>query len=369
MRHSWRDVPALLRTPIGRIQFVNGLYYRAWPLLSRLATLYRQTILRRTSLVAVVGSFGKTTTARALIWALGGDLSACIVPNYWSFVAGSVLRIPPLHRHAVIEVGIDGPGQMVKYAHVVRPNITVVTSIGSEHNRSLPSLEVTRMEKSEMVRVLPRAGIAVLNGDDPNVLWMKNETNARVLTFGLSQKNDFWVSDVALDWPRGTRFRLHALGETHDMHVRLIGRIMVYPILAAITVALAEGFGLDKTLSALEMLPPTSGRLEPIRLPSGAFILNDEFKSNLETVHTALDVLSEIPAVRRTVVLGDVSEPPGSTGPMYRNIGERLARVASNAIFITRSKRGYQNYATGARRGGLASSSVVRIHENVLKAV
>jgi UDP-N-acetylmuramoyl-tripeptide--D-alanyl-D-alanine ligase len=266
----------------------------------------------------------------------------------------------------VIEVGIGAPGQMATYARMIRPNIAVVTSIGSEHNRSLPTLEVTRKEKSEMVKALPESGIAVLNGDDPNVLWMKNQTRARIMTFGMNETNDVRASDTTLDWPHGTRFKLHAGRETRDLHIRLIGKQMVYPILAAIAVALAEGFTLDQVVPAVQALPPTPGRLEPIQLQNEAFILRDDFKSQLETIEIALDTLSDIPANRRIVVLGDIEEPPKGKNQMYRQIGQRIGKVASCAIFIGGDS--CRNYSRGARDTGMPYEEITHIRGNVLKA-
>ena len=209
-------------------------------------------------------------------------------------------------------------------------------------------------------------GVAVLNGDDPNVRWMGRQTKARVVTFGLAEANGVRASDITIDWPKGTQFRLHAFGETYDVRTRLVGRVMIYPILAAITVSFMEGIPLDQTLLSLEKLPPTPGRLEPIQLPNGAFILRDDFKASLETVDAAIDLFSKIPAKRRIAVLGEVSEPPGSQGPIYRNIGERIAKTASRAIFIGGN---FQRYAAGARCGGLPSSSLMDAGRSVLKAV
>ncbi|MBP1700438.1 MAG: Mur ligase, partial [Deltaproteobacteria bacterium] len=260
----------------GRRQFLWSMYQRGWPILSHLARVYRQTLVRNTRIVTVVGSYGKSTTMRATACALKINAHRLSLRNSKSFVARAVFRIRPYHRHAVIEVGIDGPGQMAHYAHLVRPDLTVVTSIGSEHNRSLHSLESTRAEKSEMIRVLSHTGVAVLNGDDTNVLWMKPHTRAKVVTFGLSEANDIRASDITLDWPKGTRFNLHAYGETRHVTIRLIGPPMVYPILAAIATGLAEGYSLDQILPALAKLSPTPGRLEPVRLPNGAYILRDD---------------------------------------------------------------------------------------------
>ena len=366
IRYKWRDIPALLQTPLGRLQFWEGIYYRFWPFFFHLASLYRRAICPNTRIVSVVGSFGKSTTLRAVRNTLGLQFQRLYLRNSWTLVARAVLRIRPHDRHAAIEVGIDGKGQMALYARMIRPDVTVVASIGSEHNRSLGTLEVTRSEKAEMVRILPESGIAVLNGDDQNVLWMKSQTRARVITFGMNDMNDVRASDIRLDWPEGTRFKLHLDGKTYDMKVRLLGRHMVYPILAAAAVAHAEGFPPDRFLQSLEDLAPTPGRIQPVHLQNGAIILRDDFKSSFETIETALDVFSEIPAQRKIVVLGEVSEPPGSQGPIYWKIGERVAKIASRAVFIGGN---FQRYAAGAVRGGLPKHSIINAQRNVSNAV
>ncbi|MBI2487251.1 MAG: hypothetical protein HYW01_09900 [Deltaproteobacteria bacterium] len=177
--------------------------------------------------------------------------------------------------------------------------------------------------------------------------------------------NDVCASDITLDWPNGTRFKLHAEGETCNLRIRLIGKHMVYPVLAAVAVSLAEGFTLGQVIPALEAMPPTPGRIEPIHLANGAIILRDDFKSALETIEAALDVLSEIPAERRIVVLGEVEEPPGSQGPIYRQIGERIAKIASYAVFVGGN---YQPYAAGAVRGGLPRDALINAERSVFKA-
>jgi UDP-N-acetylmuramoyl-tripeptide--D-alanyl-D-alanine ligase len=366
VHYTWRDIPSLLRTPAGRRHLWIAVLRRLWPLLQQLAMIYRRMALRHTCLVVVIGSFGKTTTARAVSVALGGTDQDVTSYNFKSGVAMAVLKTPPWRRFAVIEAGIDGVGQMIRYAKIIRPDVAVVTCIGSEHNRSLGSLQSTRNEKVKILAGLPPGGVAVLNGDDPNVRWMATQTQNRIITFGVGEMNEVRASDLTLNWPKGTQFKVHANGKTCEMSVRFLGRHMVYPILAAIATALAEGFPLEQILPPLQTLSPTPGRLEPIRLPNGALILRDDFKSSLETIHAALDLFSQIPAKRRMVVLGEVSEPPGSQGPIYREIGERIASIASRAIFIGGN---FQRYAAGVRRGGLPSSSIMDAGRSVLKAV
>jgi len=350
---------------MGRRKIRQFLWHSTWPLMMLVTGAYRRTVARKCRLVAVVGSFGKTTTTRAVAAALGEGVRASFGGNAWNNIATAVLGLRPDDRKAVMEVGIDRAGVMARYARAIRPDVAVVTCVGSEHNRSLGTLEVTRFEKSRMVHGLPPEGTAVLNGDDVNVFWMAGQTNARVITCGLGESNDVRASQVTLDWPVGTRFRLHADGRWWDVRIRLLGRHMVRPILAAVAVALAEGLPLEEVLPRLEALPPTPGRMQPVELPGGAFLLRDDFKGALETMEAALDTLAEVPAERRVVVFGDVSEPPGSQGPIYRALGGHIAEVASHAVILG---SGFKRYAAGAKRAGMNRSAFFDARRSVLKA-
>jgi UDP-N-acetylmuramoyl-tripeptide--D-alanyl-D-alanine ligase len=231
----------MLRTPAGRIQVEDGIAYRLWPVLSRLAQLYRATAARNVRLTVVVGSFGKSTTTRTVASALAAPLPKSVLANAWSSIALRLLRTKPTQEHAVIEVGIAAPGQMARYARMLRPDTVVVTSIGSEHQQTIGSLDAIRAEKARMVEALQRSGTAVLNGDDVHVMAMKERTQARVVTFGFDQACDVRATRVAMDWPEGTRFHVRAFDEEREARIRLIGRHMVYPALAAIAVACAHG--------------------------------------------------------------------------------------------------------------------------------
>jgi UDP-N-acetylmuramoyl-tripeptide--D-alanyl-D-alanine ligase len=218
-----------------------------------------------------------------------------------------------------------------------------------------------------MVRILAPSGLAVLNGDDPNVLWMRSETRARIITFGFDPSNDVRASEWSLDWPAGARLTVHAGDAARTLHTRLIGKHMAYSVLAAVAVSLAEGFSLDEILPRLEALSPTAGRMEPVRLPNGAIILRDDTKSALETIDAALDTLSEIPA-RRIVVLGEVSEPPGSQGPIYRRLGKRVAEIADRTIIVA-DKSARKPLSSGVKGAGFPREQFFDSDESISKAV
>ena len=153
----WIDLRLVLAdsTLEGRLTVRRDLYiagaraHLAW------VTRHRAGWGSRTRVVAVVGSFGKTTTTSVVMAALGARRHQGVNANSGASIPWAILRTRPWHWHAVLEVGIRRQGQMAQRARIVQPNVVVVTGIGSEHNRSLRTLEVTRHEKAEMIRPLP----------------------------------------------------------------------------------------------------------------------------------------------------------------------------------------------------------------------
>lgn len=341
-----------LGSAAGRRQLAQSLFFRTWRALFPVAAAYRRFAVANTRVVAVVGSFGKTTTARAVYAALGLSRRPPLGWNSGAFLAAEVLRLRRADRHGVLEVGISRRGTMARCARLIRPDVVVVTSIGSEHHLSLGSLETTRAEKAEMIRALPPTGLAVLNGDDPNVLWMRGQTPARAVTFGFSASCDVRASSVSLDVRRGTRFLLHARGTARAMTSRLLGRHQVPALLAGIAVALEEGVPLPEALARLSALDATPERLALMAAENGACLLVDSYKSVWETILAGLDTLDELGGERRIVILGEIENPQRPQGQMYRELGARLARSAARVVFVG-SSRAFESLAGGARSAGM----------------
>jgi UDP-N-acetylmuramoyl-tripeptide--D-alanyl-D-alanine ligase len=363
-----REIHHSPRTRLGRLHLLLKTFVALKPALYPIASLYRRTCLRHGKIIAVVGSYGKTTTTRAVKTALGLRCDPWPHRSAGVFIAYELLRIRPGQRQSAIEVGIDGPGQMEPMARLIRPDIAIVTSIGQEHWTSLKNLETTRFEKSKMVEALSGDGLAILNGDDPNVQWMGDRTDASAVTFGMGRKNFVRASEIELDWPNGMRFRLHFDGRTHEVRSRLLGRHMVYPLLAAVAVARHVGLDPAEYLPRLKSLAPTSGRLELFRLSMGAYAIRDDCKSSFETVEKAFEVLVEVPARRRIIVLGEITEPPKPAHQTYKRIGQAAARIADRLIVV--GSRNLENaYASGARSAGGDRIEVLHAHHSVRAAI
>lgn len=363
-RYRFREIVVLPFSTLGRKRLWVGIRFRANRFTAPLAALYRRTIIRRCHVITVIGSFGKTTTTRAIAAILGQSPSRL----GWGFNARGLLVEEVLHIHPrcpakVIEVGIIDRGAMLRNARFLRPDSVVVTSIGAEHRTTLGSIREIRNEKADMVRRLPATGTAILNGDDVNVRWMASQTRASVTTFGFEEDNDIRAANYRSHGLSGGSFDLQVAGQSRTVHTKLVGCHQVYALLAAVAVSQTEHLDLEASLGSIDALLPTRRRLWPLHLESGADLLLDNYTSTFGTFDPALDVLKEIPAPHKMVVLGEVFEGHGKEDQIYRYLGLRVAQVADGAIFIGGDSN-FRSFKQGAGTKGASIASAQRsMHE------
>jgi UDP-N-acetylmuramoyl-tripeptide--D-alanyl-D-alanine ligase len=356
MRYKLRHLRMMARTPLGRMQIADGMWRRSWPLLRSAACIYRRLLLRRTRLIVISGTYGKTTTAHAVRAALGLPHDPRVSQNFLSSVARALLRISPFAAYGVIEAGIDGPGQMQLYTSMLLPDTAIITSIGTEHHRRTGSIENTRNEKAQLLSRLTPEGLAIINGDDPHVRWMGGQTRGRVIFYGMGEGNHVRANRIEAKWPEGTAFHVEVDDRAVPVFSPLHGRHMIYPMLAAMAVAHCERMDLSLVAERLRNFRPIYGRMQVVNLPDGVTLICDDFKSSLETVESALDTLAAVPARRRIVVLGEIAELPASQGTVYRALGARLAAGCERAYIVGKN---FQRYASGAARAGMPRSSLI----------
>lgn len=342
----------LLRERVGK--FLNA---KTWGASNLATTLWRRATRSRQRVVVVTGSVGKTTTARAAMAVLRGKAPDWMHAgdNCFAHVGWNLVRQAGAAPFAMLEVGIGGPGQMARYAASLRPDVVVMTAIASDHVGRFSDPGALWEEKAVMVRALGHDGVAVLNGDDPDVLRMAGLTSARIVTFGLSEGCDVSARELRLR-PDGTRFRLVADGIDEVVASRVVGRESVRALVAAAAVGRLAGIAPATILARLARIAATPCRMEPIRLRCGATAICDDFKAGNETVHAAIDNLAAIEAGRRIVVLGSLFRPRPPRGERYAAVGRRIAAFADRVVLVGRRARLY-------RRGFGALSDAVPVDE------
>jgi UDP-N-acetylmuramoyl-tripeptide--D-alanyl-D-alanine ligase len=313
--------------------------------LTLLATRMRDRLPDR--VVGITGSVGKTSTKDLLAAALGRRYRVSASAKSFNNELGvplTVLDTPDDAEAVVVEMGARGRGHIASLCAVARPLVGVVTTVGLSHSEFFGTVEDVAVAKSELVEALPAHGTAVLNADAPLVAAMAARTDARVLTFGLAA-GDVRASQVSLDDDLRPTFRLRTPWGDAGVELQVRGHHQVSNALAAAAAALACDAGLEAVAAGLGDAQLSPWRMELHRAPSGALILNDTYNANPLSMAAALRALAELPALRRTAVLGIMAEL-GDVGPSeHARMGALAAALGVRIIAVDAPDYGAETVA------------------------
>jgi UDP-N-acetylmuramoyl-tripeptide--D-alanyl-D-alanine ligase len=294
--------------PLGLAQIVVADTQAA---LSRAGHAWREAL--DIPVVGVAGSNGKTTAKEmtaAILSEAGSTLATRGNLNNHIGVPLTLLRLEPVHRFAVIEMGANRAGEVAELVNVARPTVGLITNAGAEHLEGFGSLEGVARAEGEMVAGLAADATAVINADDEFASLWRGMTGARVVTFGIASAADFRASDLRTTLGAGgflTRFRLSSPLGPADIELHVGGRHNVANALGAAASAAAAGATLEQIVSGLGAMRPVPGRLQLKQATSGAWIIDDSYNANPSSVRAGIEVLASIEG-RRWLVLGDMAE-------------------------------------------------------------
>ncbi|MGH2821357.1 MAG: Mur ligase family protein [Actinomycetota bacterium] len=297
--------------------------------------------------VAITGSFGKTSTKFAIAGLVGGSPEVLATPASFNTPMGICRTINEhlqgAHRFFVVEMGAYGEGEIAQLCELVRPSIGVLTAIGPAHLERFGSMDAIRRTKYEVVTCLPDDGVAVMNVDDPEVRRLADETSrVRVIRYGLDAGGRPDVTASAVEaGPEGTSLVVELPGSAEELAVRtrLLGRHSIGHVLAAVAVALAAGRALGELGEAIARLRPVEHRLQLLEGTGGVTVIDDAFNSNPEGADAALDVLAAMPHARKVVVTPGIVELGEMQAEANQAFGARAARVADALVVVARVNR------------------------------
>ena len=316
--------------------------YRLRQAVRRLRCRLRRRALARTTVLAVTGSCGKTTTVRFLGKILSDDAPGFvgIHDNDENSVMRSVSRVRKNYCFLLQEVSGHEPGHLGRVLPLLRPDIGVVTSVGLDHYRSFRGLEATAREKGVMAELLPADGTAVLNADDEHVAAMASRTAARVMTFGVSDDADVRATDVQAAWPQRLSMTVSFEGESVCIETNLFGDLLVSSVLAAVAGGLAAGISLRQCAESLQGMETFSRRMSIHRSEAGAWFVCDSCKASFWSVSKVVAQFEQAAAPRKTLVFGSFSDTSGSDSPKYRSVAGTALEFADRVLFVGK-KAGY----------------------------
>jgi UDP-N-acetylmuramoyl-tripeptide--D-alanyl-D-alanine ligase len=324
--------------------------------LQKLAAYWRRKHDLR--VIGITGSLGKTTTKELIAEVLAQRYRVLKTQGNLNNEIGlplTLLRLTAAHQAAVLEMGFYVPGEIAFLCEIAKPQVGVITSIGTVHAERAGSQEMIARGKSELVQALPPAptGVAVLNWDDPWVRWMADKTRAQLFTYGVDPQSDLWADHIEGLGLKGIRFRLHFRNEMIHLRVPIIGRHSVHTILRAVAVGLVSGVSWQEIIYALQH-SQSQLRMVTVNLSNGAMILDDSYNAAPESTLAALNLLSEING-RKIAVLGDMLELGIYEQQGHEKVGVRAAEVADTLITVGKLAR---IIAESAHKAGLPSSKI-----------
>ena len=290
----------------------------------RIAARYRQTL--NLKVVGITGSNGKTSTkdfAAAVLARRFRVLKTEGNLNNHIGVPRMLLRADRSHEVAVLEMGMNHPGEIAPLARMASPDVAIITNIGRAHLEFMGTREAIAQEKGMLAEAVGPAGTVILNGNDEFTASIARRTSAHVITVG-SDDAMLRAQGIARDLD-GSRFTVVSDTEKFDAFLPVTGHHMIVNALLAVAAGHALGIPLSECAAALGDVKLTQGRLEKKSL-HGRWILDDSYNANPDSMNAALETLALLPARgRRIAVLGKMGELGDAAEEGYRAVGELAA--------------------------------------------
>jgi len=287
--------------------------------------------------IAITGSNGKTTVTQMVAAILaawqpdGGSLATRGNFNNDIGVPMTLLRLRAQHRVAVVEMGMNHPGEIATLAAMVQPTVALVNNAQREHLEFMHTVRAVALENGSVITPVGPHGAVVFPRDDEfTPLWHTLAGARRQITFALdAQDGPNSLACLQAQWLGGA-WQVHARGMGHDLHYRLAiaGRHNVKNSLAAAGAALAAGVSAEAVVAGLQAFTPVKGRSRALALAVNArevTLVDDTYNANPDSVRAAIDVLADLPGPH-LLVLGDMGEV-GHQGPQFHAEAGRYAKA------------------------------------------
>ena len=303
--------------------------------LGRLAAGWRERFA--IPVIAITGSNGKTTvkemTAAILRAVSSADAVLATEGNLNNDIGcpQMMLRLRKTHAYAVLEMGMNHPGEIRYLSRLARPDVALVNNAQLAHIGHMGSVRAIAEAKGEIFEGLSERGVAIINADDPYAdYWRGLNAGHQVLSFGFSAGADV-RGEYQADQYGGTLHVVCAKGSAR-VALQVPGEHNARNALAALACVLAANIDLQAAASALAGFTGVKGRLQRTPALQGAQFIDDTYNANPDSARAALAVLSRQPG-HRYFVLGDMGEL-GEEGPaMHAQIGLAAREAGVERLF------------------------------------
>jgi len=316
-------------------------------------------------LIAVTGSNGKTTVTQmiaSILRAWAGDAAHATRGNFNNDIGVPLTLLglrqdaPHAHRCAVVELGMNHPGEIAELARLAMPTVALVNNAQREHQEFMASVEAVARENGAAIEALGDEGTAVFPADDDNAaLWRELAGHRRVLTF--SDRDNSGHADVrgAGTW-LGDHWQVRVATPDEELHFTLAiaGAHNVRNALAAVACAVAAGVPFEAIERGLTAFAPVKGRSQVrgiVRGGQAVTLIDDSYNANPDSVRAAIDMLAHLSGPR-WLLLGDMGEV-GEQGPAFHaEVGAYARERGIEHLWVAGELCAHaaQSYGEAARR-------------------
>ena len=289
---------------------------------------FRRTHLTRLTVVAITGSSGKTTVKEMTAHILGLCGKTLKTTGNFNNLIGLPLSLLPVnyhHQFAVLEMGMNCPGEIARLTEIADPDVACINNIQAAHLAGLGSIEGVARAKGELFAGCRATTTLAVNSEDPLIRKLVRRLPNPRISFGFRRgvtvRGTRITTAKGSPGQQGMAFTLEVAGQQARVRLRTVGRHNVLNALAAGAMAHAAGAGMTEIVTGLQAFTPGENRFGIRALPCGLRVINDSYNANPSSMKAALATVAMIRGEARTVaVLGDMLE----LGPTSREIHAEL---------------------------------------------
>jgi UDP-N-acetylmuramoyl-tripeptide--D-alanyl-D-alanine ligase len=314
--------------------------------------------------VGITGSAGKTTTKEVTAEFLSARFHVVRSRGNLNNQIGLPLSLLQLRERpdiAVLEIGMNHPGEISRLVALAEPEVRVWTTVAEVHSEFFPSIEAIADAKAEVLEGAGPDTVLVANADDARIAARIGRFPGPVLRFGVDRPADIRataVRDLGLD---GMAADLSTPAGPVSLRTPLLGRGNLTNILAATAVAIQFGISPEEVADRASRLAPAHRRGEILRLARNVVVIDDSYNSNPTAVERILDVLArEAGRGRKLAFLGEMLELGERAVALHEATGRRAAAAKLDAL-VTVGGAPAVALAETAVRAGLPRASVTHL--------
>lgn len=278
------------------------------------------------SVIAITGSVGKTSTKDIIASVVSQKYKTLKTEANFNNNIGLPFTILKLkdHQALVLEMGMNHLGEIHLLTSIAKPNICVITNIGTSHIGNLGSRENILKAKLEILDGCKNPTIIINNDNDLLHSWYENEKyNKNIKTFGINEISDYNSNNIKME-TQSSKFTCKINNEKVEINVPVGGEHFILNSLCAIAVGNELGIENEKIKKGIGQFELTKKRMDIIELKNGIKIINDSYNASFESMKASIKYLSTFVKNRKIAVLGDMLELGEFAKELHENVGKEI---------------------------------------------